>query len=79
MVMTLLIALEFKHSIIRVALRRESIVQVKTAWLITVKLMVTPTQPSQRKNAGQMTVFPWSRPTAVSGPKALISTSPTRK
>lgn len=37
MVMTLLIALEFKHSIIRVALRRESIVQVKTAWLITVK------------------------------------------
>lgn len=30
MVMTVLIALEFKHSIIRVALRRESIVQVKT-------------------------------------------------
>jgi hypothetical protein len=30
LVMTLLIAMEFKHSIIRVALRRSSIVQVKT-------------------------------------------------
>jgi uncharacterized membrane protein (DUF373 family) len=36
MVMTLLIALEFKHSIIRVALRRESIVQVKTVILISL-------------------------------------------
>ena len=36
MVMTLLIALEFKHSIIRVALRRESIVQVKTVVLISL-------------------------------------------
>jgi uncharacterized membrane protein (DUF373 family) len=36
MVMTLLIALEFKHSIIRVALRRESIVQVKTVILIAL-------------------------------------------
>jgi uncharacterized membrane protein (DUF373 family) len=35
-VMTLLIALEFKHSIIRVALRRESIVQVKTVLLIAL-------------------------------------------
>ena len=34
--MTLLIALEFKHSIIRVALRRESIVQVKTVVLISL-------------------------------------------
>jgi uncharacterized membrane protein (DUF373 family) len=34
MVMTLLIALEFKHSIIRVALRKSSIVQVKTVVLI---------------------------------------------
>jgi uncharacterized membrane protein (DUF373 family) len=33
---TLLIALEFKHSIIRVALRRESIVQVKTVLLISL-------------------------------------------
>jgi uncharacterized membrane protein (DUF373 family) len=36
MVMTLLIALEFKHSIIRVAVRRESIVQVKTVLLISL-------------------------------------------
>ncbi len=36
MIMTLLIALEFKHSIIRVALRRESIVQVKTVMLIAL-------------------------------------------
>ena len=34
--MTLLIALEFKHSIIRVALRRASIVQVKTVVLISL-------------------------------------------
>lgn len=33
---TLLIALEFKHSIIRVALRRESVVQVKTVLLISL-------------------------------------------
>src|ERR1700692_4160063 len=36
MVMTLLIAMEFKHSIIRVALRRSSIVQVKTIVLISL-------------------------------------------
>jgi uncharacterized membrane protein (DUF373 family) len=36
MIMTLLIALEFKHSIIRVALRRESVVQVKTVVLIAL-------------------------------------------
>lgn len=34
MIMTLLIAMEFKHSIVRVALRRESIIQVKTVILI---------------------------------------------
>lgn len=34
MIMTLLIAMEFKHSIVRVALRRDSIVQVKTVILI---------------------------------------------
>ena len=39
MIMTLLIALEFKHSIIRVALRRESIVQVKTVVLIALLAM----------------------------------------
>jgi len=36
MVMTLLIALEFKHSIVRVAVRRDSIVQVKTVVLIAL-------------------------------------------
>jgi uncharacterized membrane protein (DUF373 family) len=36
MVMTLLIALEFKHSIIRVALRQSNIVQVKTVVLISL-------------------------------------------
>lgn len=36
MIMTLLIALEFKHSIIRVALRRGSIIQVKTVLLIAI-------------------------------------------
>jgi hypothetical protein len=35
-VMTLLIALEFKHSIIRVAIRRDNIVHVKTVILISL-------------------------------------------
>ena len=34
MIMTLLIAMEFKHSIVRVAMRRDSIIQVKTVILI---------------------------------------------
>ena len=36
MIMTLLIAMEFKHSIIKVALRKESIIQVKTVLLIAL-------------------------------------------
>ncbi|RPE72898.1 uncharacterized membrane protein (DUF373 family) [Tibeticola sediminis] len=36
MVMTLLIAMEFKHSIIRVAMREDSIIQVKTVVLIAL-------------------------------------------
>jgi len=36
MVMTVLIAMEFKHSIIRVALRKDSIIQVKTVILIAL-------------------------------------------
>jgi uncharacterized membrane protein (DUF373 family) len=36
MVMTLLIAMEFKHSIVRVAVRRSSVVQVKTVVLISL-------------------------------------------
>ncbi len=34
MIMTLLIAMELKHSIVRVALRRDSIIQVKSVILI---------------------------------------------
>jgi uncharacterized membrane protein (DUF373 family) len=53
-IMTLLIALEFKHSIVRVALRRDSVVQVKTVLLIAllalsrkfVVLEVTNTEPA---------------------------------
>lgn len=36
MIMTLLIAMEFRHSIVRVALRRDSIIQVKTVLLIAL-------------------------------------------
>jgi uncharacterized membrane protein (DUF373 family) len=36
MIMTLLIALEFKHSIIKVALRNDSIVQVRTVILLAL-------------------------------------------
>ena len=36
MIMTLLIAMEFKHSIVSVALRRSSIIQVKTVVLIAL-------------------------------------------
>jgi len=36
MIMTLMIAMEFKHSIIRVALRSDSIIQVKTVLLIAM-------------------------------------------
>lgn len=36
MIMTVLIAMEFKHSIIRVAQRKDSIVQVKTVVLISL-------------------------------------------
>ena len=49
MIMTLLIAMEFKHSILRVALRRDSIIQVKTVVLIALlalarKFIVLDTQ-----------------------------------
>jgi uncharacterized membrane protein (DUF373 family) len=36
MIMTLLIAMEFKHSIVKVALRQDSIIQVKTIVLIAL-------------------------------------------
>lgn len=39
MILTLLIAMEFKHSILRVALRRDTIIQVKTVVLIALIAM----------------------------------------
>lgn len=36
MIMTLLIAMEFKHSIVKVALRHDSIIQVKTVMIIAL-------------------------------------------
>ena len=50
-IMTLLIALEFKHSIVRVALRRDSVVQVKTVLLIALlalsrKFVVLEAEPA---------------------------------
>jgi uncharacterized membrane protein (DUF373 family) len=56
MIMTVLIALEFKHSIVKVALRRESIIQVKTVILISLialarKFVVLDAQTSPAKIA----------------------------
>ena len=56
MMMILLIALEFKHSIVKVALRRESIIHVKTVILIALlamarKFVVLDAQASPAKIA----------------------------
>jgi uncharacterized membrane protein (DUF373 family) len=56
MIMTLLIALELKHSIIKVALRNQHIVQVKTVVLIALialarKFVVLPTETSPARIA----------------------------
>jgi uncharacterized membrane protein (DUF373 family) len=56
MIMTLLIALEFKHSIIKVAMRRDSIIQVKTVVLIALialsrKLVILDVETSPAKIA----------------------------
>jgi uncharacterized membrane protein (DUF373 family) len=56
MIMTVLIALEFKHSIVKVALRRDSIIQVKTVILIALlalarKFVVLDAQTSPAKIA----------------------------
>lgn len=40
MIMALLIAMEFKHSIVRIALRRDSIIQVKNVILIALIALV---------------------------------------
>jgi uncharacterized membrane protein (DUF373 family) len=53
MIMTLLIAMEFKHSIVRVALRRDSIIQVKTVILIALarKFVILDPEASPAKIA----------------------------
>ncbi|QLS23030.1 heat resistance protein PsiE-GI [Klebsiella michiganensis] len=53
MIMTLLIAMEFKHSIVRVALRRDSIIQVKTVVLIALsrKFVILDSDASPAKIA----------------------------
>ena len=53
MIMTLLIAMEFKHSIVRVALRRDSIIQVKTVVLIALsrKFVILDSNASPAKIA----------------------------
>jgi uncharacterized membrane protein (DUF373 family) len=56
MIMTLLIAMEFKHSIIKVAMRQENIIQVKTVILIALlalarKFVILDTEISPAKVA----------------------------
>jgi hypothetical protein len=59
MIMTLLIAMEFKHSIVRVALRRDSIIQVKTVILIGLIalarkfVILDPETSPQNRRAGR--------------------------
>lgn len=63
-IFTVLIALEFKHSIIRVSLRRDSIVQVRTVLLIALLAMsrkfvildVTTTSPATIAALGAVTL-----------------------
>lgn len=55
-IMTLLIAMEFKHSIVRVAFRHDSIIKVKTVVLIAIialsrKFVILDTSPSPSKIA----------------------------
>ncbi|MBK6004794.1 phosphate-starvation-inducible PsiE family protein [Ramlibacter ginsenosidimutans] len=53
-IMTVLIALEFRHSIVRVAVRRDSVVQIKTVLLVAllalsrkfIVLEITSTEPA---------------------------------
>ncbi len=81
MIMTLLIAMEFKHSIVRVALRRDSIIQVKTVVLIAVialsrKFVILDSDASPAKIAALAGATRlWVRPT---GCCASTATAPPR-
>jgi hypothetical protein len=81
MIMTLLIAMEFKHSIVRVALRRDSIIQVKTVVLIAVialsrKFVILDSDASPAKIAALAAPrWLWVRPT---GCCASAATAPPR-
>ncbi|GAB4348526.1 MAG: phosphate-starvation-inducible PsiE family protein [Gammaproteobacteria bacterium] len=57
MIMTLLIAMEFKHSIIRVIHRNEHIIQVKTVILIAQLALVRKFIILDLNNTGAMEVF----------------------
>ncbi len=57
MVMTLLIAMEFKHSIIKVVLRREHIIQVKTVILIAQLALARKFITLDLKNTEAMQIF----------------------
>lgn len=65
MIMTLLIAMEFKHSIVRVALRRDSIIQVKTVILIGLIalarkfVILDPDEPWQDRRACRRYAGAW--------------------
>jgi hypothetical protein len=81
MIMTLLIAMEFKHSIVRVALRRDSIIQVKTVILIGLialarKFVILDPEASPAKIAALAgATLAWVRPT---GCCASATTAPPR-
>jgi uncharacterized membrane protein (DUF373 family) len=57
MIMTLLIALEFKHSIVKVVVKNESIVQVKTVLLIAILAIARKMIILDTKAMSAMTIF----------------------
>ena len=56
MIMTLLIAMEFKHSILKVAVKNESIVQVKTVLLIAVMALARKFIIIETKTTSALTI-----------------------
>ena len=70
MIMTLLIAMEFKHSILKVVLRQDSIIQVKTVILIAIlaisrKFIILDTKVFQLRRLPryQLRYWRWARST----------------